>query len=82
MAGKLCECLQLCGRLAAAVAAVLEEPSCEHSQDVHDAVRLRFAAAVVAMIYDASVHVMHCKHNYIAACIHGLAAHAACVAGA
>lgn len=38
MAGKLCELLQLCAQLAAAVAAVLEEPSCEHSKDVQDLV--------------------------------------------
>lgn len=39
MAGQVCEMLGLASRLAAAVADVLEAPSCEHRERVHEAVR-------------------------------------------
>lgn len=39
MAGKICEMLHLCGQLTAAVAAVLEEPSCDNSRAVQHKVR-------------------------------------------
>jgi len=39
MAGQICGMLHLCGKLAAAVSAVLEAPSCAHSKAVQDAVR-------------------------------------------
>jgi hypothetical protein len=38
MCGKICEMLQLCGQLAAAVVEVLEDPSCQNSRAVHEMV--------------------------------------------
>jgi hypothetical protein len=38
MSGKICEMLQLCGQLAAAVVEVLEDPSCQNSRAVHELV--------------------------------------------
>lgn len=51
MAGKICEMLQLCGQLAAAVAAVLEDPSHEHSKDVQHLVRPPLNVCLLLDVY-------------------------------
>jgi hypothetical protein len=61
MAGKLCDLLQLCAQLAAAVAAVLEEPSCEHSRDVQDLVSHSGLSLTGSLLASAAYFLVSCS---------------------